>query len=172
MERPQIVQRTNEKRKMNQIFLQRGKKDEMGIANDNLHSKRRGNRKLPFDKSRLDGYLEKIHEEFPKLDLEDYKRKVFNFVEKKEDYAADELVDYLIREAEARTDIHIPEWEHFATRLYLNKLYKKASKNRFYNDDDKYGSYVGLQESLGERGIYSGNILKNYSKEDLIAAGN
>ncbi|EAD2715898.1 ribonucleoside-diphosphate reductase subunit alpha, partial [Listeria monocytogenes] len=33
------------------------------------------------------------------------------------------------------------------------------------------GSYVGLQESLGERGIYSGNILKNYSKEDLIAAG-
>ncbi|EGP9927330.1 ribonucleoside-diphosphate reductase subunit alpha, partial [Listeria monocytogenes] len=32
-------------------------------------------------------------------------------------------------------------------------------------------SYVGLQESLGERGIYSGNILKNYSKEDLIAAG-
>lgn len=130
-----------------------------------------GNRKLPFDKSRLDGYLEKIHEEFPKLDLEDYKRKVFNFVEKKEDYAADELVDYLIREAEARTDIHIPEWEHFAARLYLNKLYKKASKNRFYNDDDKYGSYVGLQESLGEHGIYSGNILKNYSKEDLIAAG-
>lgn len=130
-----------------------------------------GNRKLPFDKSRLDGYLEKIHEEFPKLDLEDYKRKVFNFVEKKEDYAADELVDYLIREAEARIDIHIPEWEHFAARLYLNKLYKKASKNRFYNDDDKYGSYVGLQESLGERGIYSGNILKNYSKEDLIAAG-
>ncbi|EAH4434918.1 ribonucleoside-diphosphate reductase subunit alpha [Listeria monocytogenes] len=130
-----------------------------------------GNRKLPFDKSRLDGYLEKIHEEFPKLDLEDYKRKVLNFVEKKEDYAADELVDYLIREAEARTDIHIPEWEHFAARLYLNKLYKKASKNRFYNDDDKYGSYVGLQESLGERGIYSGNILKNYSKEDLIAAG-
>ncbi|HAK1387120.1 TPA: ribonucleoside-diphosphate reductase subunit alpha, partial [Listeria monocytogenes] len=58
-----------------------------------------------------------------------------------------------------------------AARLYLNKLYKKASKNRFYNDDDKYGSYVGLQESLGERGIYSGNILKNYSKEDLIAAG-
>lgn len=103
--------------------------------------------------------------------MEDYKRKVFNFVEKKEDYAADELVDYLIREAEARTDIHIPEWEHFAARLYLNKLYKKASKNRFYNDDDKYGSYVGLQESLGERGIYSGNILKNYSKEDLIAAG-
>lgn len=130
-----------------------------------------GNRKLEFDHARLDRYLHKVHEEFPKLEIEDYKRKIFNFIEKKEDYAADDLVDYLIREAEARTDIHIPEWEHFAARLYLNKLYKKASKNRFYNDDDKYGSYIGLQESLGERGIYSGNILKNYSKEELIEAG-
>lgn len=130
-----------------------------------------GNRKLEFNHARLDRYLNKVHEEFPKLEIEDYKRKIFNFIEKKEDYAADDLVDYLIREAEARTDIHIPEWEHFAARLYLNKLYKKASKNRFYNDDDKYGSYIGLQESLGERGIYSGNILKNYSKEELIEAG-
>lgn len=130
-----------------------------------------GNRKLEFDRARLDRYLNKVHEEFPKLEIEDYKRKIFNFIEKKEEYAADDLVDYLIREAEARTDIHIPEWEHFAARLYLNKLYKKASKNRFYNDDDKYGSYIGLQESLGERGIYSGNILKNYSKEELIEAG-
>ncbi|EIA20356.1 ribonucleotide-diphosphate reductase subunit alpha [Listeria fleischmannii subsp. coloradonensis] len=130
-----------------------------------------GNRQLPFDQERLNRYLDKIHTEFPKLDIEEYKRKIFNFIEKKEAYAADELVDYLIREAEARTDIHLPEWEHFAARLYLNKLYKKASKNRFYNDDDKYGSYVGLQESLGERGIYSGNILKNYSKEELIEAG-
>ncbi|EUJ43910.1 ribonucleoside-diphosphate reductase subunit alpha [Paenilisteria rocourtiae] len=130
-----------------------------------------GNRKLPFDKERLNRYLDTIHTEFPTLEMEDYKRKVFNFIEKKEDYAADELVDYLIREAEARTDVHLPAWELFAARLYLNKLYKKASKNRFYNDDDKYGSYVGLQESLGERGIYSGSILKNYSKDELIQAG-
>ncbi|EUJ24306.1 ribonucleoside-diphosphate reductase subunit alpha [Listeria grandensis] len=130
-----------------------------------------GNRKLPFDKERLNRYLDTIHAEFPALEMEDYKRKVFTFIEKKEDYAADELVDYLIREAEARTDIHLPAWELFAARLYLNKLYKKASKNRFYNDDDKYGSYVGLQESLGERGIYSGSILKNYSKDELIQAG-
>ncbi|KGL39672.1 ribonucleoside-diphosphate reductase subunit alpha [Listeria newyorkensis] len=130
-----------------------------------------GNRKLPFDKERLNRYLDTIHAEFPALEMEDYKRKVFTFIEKKEDYAADELVDYLIREAEARTDVHLPAWELFAARLYLNKLYKKASKNRFYNDDDKYGSYVGLQESLGERGIYSGSILKNYSKDELIEAG-
>lgn len=129
-----------------------------------------GNRQMPFDPTRLDRYLERIHAEFPQLDIEDYKRKAFTFIERKESYGADEMVDYLIREAEARTDIALPEWELFAARLYLNKLYKKASKNRFYNDDDKYGSYVGLQESLGERGIYSGDILRNYTKDELIEA--
>lgn len=129
-----------------------------------------GKRQMPFDRERLDRYLERIHAEFPQLDIEDYKRKIFAFIERKETYSADEMVDYLIREAEARTDIALPEWELFAARLYLNKLYKKASKNRFYNDDDKYGSYVGLQESLGERGIYSGDILRNYTKDELIEA--
>lgn len=103
-----------------------------------------GNRKLFFDKSWLDGYLEKIYEEFLKFDLEDYKCKVFNFVEKKEDYVVDELVDYLIREVEVCIDIYIFEWEYFVVCFYLNKLYKKVSKNCFYNDDDKYGLYVGL----------------------------
>ncbi|WP_239255763.1 ribonucleoside-diphosphate reductase subunit alpha [Listeria ilorinensis] len=144
---------------------------EWGVQMTTYIVKDGGNRKLPFDQERLNRYLDKIHEEFPKLDISDYKRKIFNFIDKKDEYASDEMVDYMIREAEAKTDIHLPEWEHFAARLYLNKLYKKASKNRFYNDDDKYGSYVGLQESLGERGIYSGSILKNYSKEELIEAG-
>ena len=129
-----------------------------------------GKRQMPFDCERLDRYLERIHAEFSQLDIESYKRKVFSFIERRDAIAADDMVDYLIREAESLTDIATPEWEMFAARLYLNKLYKKASKNRFYSDDDKYGSYVGLQESLGERGIYSGDILRSYSKEELIDA--
>lgn len=131
-----------------------------------------GKRQMPFDHARLERYLDRIHAEFPDLDVSDYKRKVFGFLERKEQIAADEMVHHLIREAESRTDVATPEWEMFAARLYLNRLYKKASKNRFYNDDDKYGSYVGLQESLGERGIYSGDILRNYSKDELVEAGN
>ncbi|WP_263281393.1 ribonucleoside-diphosphate reductase subunit alpha [Halotalea alkalilenta] len=130
-----------------------------------------GKRQMPFDLERLERYLGRIHAEFPNLDISEYKQKAFGFIERRESIAADDMVDYLIREAESRTDVATPEWELFAARLYLNKLYKKASKNRFYNDDDKYGSYVGLQESLGERGIYSGDILKNYSKDELIEAG-
>ncbi|MGJ8526192.1 Ribonucleoside-diphosphate reductase 2 subunit alpha [Halomonadaceae bacterium LMG 33818] len=130
-----------------------------------------GKRQMPFDPARLDRYLTRIQAEFPDLDVSDYRRKVFSFIERREQINADDMVSYLIREAESRTDVATPEWELFAARLYLNRLYKKASKNRFYNDDDKYGSYVGLQESLGERGIYSGDILRNYSKDELVDAG-
>ncbi|NEK71199.1 MAG: hypothetical protein G3W70_25860, partial [Xanthomonas perforans] len=76
----------------------------------------------------------------------------------------DDLVDHLIREAEARVDLTTPEWEHFAARLYLRRLYKRASRNRFYDAGQKYGSFVGLQESLADRNVYSNDILKSYSK--------
>lgn len=130
-----------------------------------------GNRRMAFDRSRLQRTLDRIHAEFPQLDVSDYERKAFAFVEKKESLSADDMVDYLIREAEARVDIATPEWEYFAARLYLDRLYKRASKNRFYDAGEKYGSYVGLQESLADRSVYSIDILKNYSKDELAEAG-
>ncbi|PPT90980.1 ribonucleoside-diphosphate reductase subunit alpha [Xanthomonas theicola] len=130
-----------------------------------------GNRRMAFDRSRLQRTLDRIHAEFPQLDVADYERKAFAFVEKKESLSADEMVDYLIREAESRVDIATPEWEYFAARLYLHRLYKRASKNRFYDAGEKYGSYVGLQESLADRCVYSIDILKNYSKDELAEAG-
>ncbi|XAE56493.1 ribonucleoside-diphosphate reductase subunit alpha [Termitidicoccus mucosus] len=130
-----------------------------------------GKRRLPFDATRISRYLDQIHAEFPQLDLADYKQKLLAFIGTRDDFAADDLIDHMIREAESRTDVHLPQWDAFAARLYLNKLYKKASKNRFYDADDRYGSYVGLQESLAGRGIYSGDILRAYSKDELIEAG-
>lgn len=130
-----------------------------------------GNRRMAFDRSRLQRTLDRIHAEFPQLGVSDYERKAFAFIEKKESLSADDMVDYLIREAESRVDIATPEWEYFAARLYLDRLYKRASKNRFYDAGEKYGSYVGLQESLADRGVYSIDILKNYSKDELAEAG-
>ncbi|PTT59385.1 ribonucleoside-diphosphate reductase subunit alpha, partial [Stenotrophomonas sp. HMWF003] len=112
-----------------------------------------------------------VHAEFPQLDLADYQRAVLALVQRREQLSADELVDLLIREAESRIDLVAPDWEHFAARLYLRRLYKRASKNRFYDASLKYGSYVGLQESLADRNVYSIDILKTYSKEELEEAG-
>ncbi len=134
-------------------------------------TKEAGNRRMPFEPARLERAIDHIHAEFPQLDVGDYKRAVFGFVERKDSVNADDLVDHLIREAESRVDLTTPEWEHFAARLYLRRLYKRASRNRFYDAGQKYGSFVGLQESLADRNVYSNDILKSYSKEELIEAG-
>ena len=133
-------------------------------------TKEAGNRRLPYDRARLERSIDRIHAEFPDLAIEDYKRSVTGFVERKDSVNADDLVDHLIREAEARVDVTAPQWEHFAARLYLHRLYKRASRNRFYDVEHKYGSYVGLQESLADRNIYSNDILRAYSKEELQEA--
>lgn len=134
-------------------------------------TKEAGNRRIPFDHARLERAIDTIHAEFPQLDVADYKRSVFGFVERKDSVNADDLVDLLIREAEARVDLTAPDWEFFAARLYLRRLYKRASRNRFYDAGQKYGSFVGLQESLADRNVYSNDILRSYSKEELQEAG-
>src|SRR5690606_39719685 len=63
------------------------------------------------------------------------------------------------------------EWERCAARLYLDRLYKRASRNRFYDVAQKYGAYVGRQESLADRNVYSNDIRRAYSKEELQEAG-
>ncbi|MCC7633944.1 ribonucleoside-diphosphate reductase subunit alpha [Stenotrophomonas rhizophila] len=134
-------------------------------------TKEGGNRRLPFDPARLQRSLQAAHAPFPQLDLADYLRSVLALIGRRQQLSADELVDLLIREAEARIDLTAPDWEHLAARLYLRRLYKRASKNRFYDAALKYGSYVGLQESLADRNVYSIDILKAYSKEELEEAG-
>ena len=134
-------------------------------------TKEEGNRKLPFRPERVRRVIESIHADFPDLDVGDFADRIVSFVERKGVVSADDLVSHMIREAEARVDITAPQWEFFAARIYLRKLYKRASKNRFYDADQKYGSYVGLQESLASRNVYSIDILTKYSKEDLVAAG-
>ena len=134
-------------------------------------TKEAGNRRLPFERARLERSIQAIHAEFPQLDIDDYTRSVCGFVERKDSVNADDLVDHLIREAEARVDLAAPEWEYFAARIYLRRLYKRASRNRFYDAGQKYGSYVGLQESLADRNLYSNDILRAYSKEELEEAG-
>ncbi|HAI46315.1 MAG TPA: ribonucleoside-diphosphate reductase subunit alpha, partial [Stenotrophomonas sp.] len=134
-------------------------------------TKEGGNRRMPFDPARLLRAITQVHAEFPHLDLADYQRSVMALVQRRERLSADELVDLLVREAESRIDLVAPDWEHFAARLYLRRLYKRASKNRFYDAGLKYGSYVGLQESLADRNVYSIDILNAYSKEELEEAG-
>ncbi len=134
-------------------------------------TKEGGNRRMPFDQARLERTVHSVHAEFPQLEVADYLHSVLGQIARRQQLSADEMVDLLIREAESRIDLTAPDWEHFAARLYLRRLYKRASKNRFYDATLKYGSYVGLQESLADRNVYSIDILKAYSKDELEEAG-
>ncbi|MCP2034305.1 ribonucleoside-diphosphate reductase alpha chain [Planomicrobium sp. HSC-17F08] len=65
-----------------------------------------------------------------------------------------------------------PDWTFVAAELYLNDLYKGAAKSRGYQAESKYGDFYELVEKLSSIGIYSGDLLKSYSKEEIGALGN
>ncbi|MBB6452437.1 ribonucleoside-diphosphate reductase alpha chain [Salirhabdus euzebyi] len=60
-----------------------------------------------------------------------------------------------------------PNWTYLAAELYLQQLYDKASQNRGYDKQFKYGDLYLLIEKLTEVGIYSSSILTQYSKEEI-----
>ena len=60
-----------------------------------------------------------------------------------------------------------PDWTFVAASLYLNELYRKASKNRGYNHSLKYGDFFHLIKQLTEIGIYSSNLVNTYTKDEI-----
>ncbi|WP_188454680.1 ribonucleoside-diphosphate reductase subunit alpha [Virgibacillus oceani] len=60
-----------------------------------------------------------------------------------------------------------PNWTFAAARMYLNELYQKAGENRGYSSEAKYGGFYQLINMLTEKGIYSSDLLFNYSKDEI-----
>ncbi len=60
-----------------------------------------------------------------------------------------------------------PNWTFLAANLYLNELYLKASKIRHYHNEEKYGDFYSLITELTRIGIYSEELLYDYSKEEI-----
>lgn len=64
-----------------------------------------------------------------------------------------------------------PDWTYLAAYLYLDDLYDKAAKNRNYNPTLKYGDFYDLIRMLTQKGIYSTELVKGYSKEEIVELG-
>jgi ribonucleoside-diphosphate reductase alpha chain len=60
-----------------------------------------------------------------------------------------------------------PDWTFVAARLYLNELYEKAAKNRGYDRSENYGDFHQLINTLTDYGIYSDELLNNYTKAEI-----
>jgi len=64
-----------------------------------------------------------------------------------------------------------PNWTFLAANLFLNDLYHKAAKHRGYNQTEKYGDFYRLLTYLSKIGIYSQDLLNDYTKEEIETLG-
>ncbi|MCM3727815.1 ribonucleoside-diphosphate reductase subunit alpha [Neobacillus cucumis] len=64
-----------------------------------------------------------------------------------------------------------PNWTFLAANLFLNDLYHKAAKHRGYNHAEKYDDFYRLLTYLTKIGIYSEELLNNYTKEEIDTLG-
>lgn len=90
-----------------------------------------------------------------------------------DDYSVDKAMEVLIRRALENIDEANPDWTFVASRLYLQKLYYNAARNRQYSPSLKYGDFYQLLEILIQEGIYTPSLLEKYTKDEIITlAGN
>lgn len=136
-------------------------------------TKNKEKRQQPFNQQRLEGFIDRVLNDFESIDQESkekFKEKMVRTVTRKDKIRAAIITDKLILEALDSVSREQPDWTFVASRLYLTKLYKEAAYNRSYDASDKYGSLIGLLKYLGEKNIYSEQILKEYSEEELKLA--
>lgn len=133
-------------------------------------TKNKGVRKLPFDQQRLEKFIDEIMKDFPHLDATEYKNRIVRLIKSKDEYRAAKITDKLILNALDNITREEPDWTYVAARIFLKKLYKEAAYNRSYDSKDKYGSLYGLLKHLGDKGVYSELILKEYTREEIKQA--
>lgn len=135
-----------------------------------LITKDKGNRKQPFNKERLEKFIDGIMDQFPDLNADNYKKRIYGLIESQDEYRAAKITDKLILNALDNITMEEPSWTFVASRIYLEKLYKEAAYNRAYDAENKYGDFYGLLKNLGSKQIYSKMVLKEYTKEEIKLA--
>lgn len=99
------------------------------------------------------------------LQMEDYKQKIMNAGVT--NHLDEKNVELLIKHALENIDEANTKWTYLAARIYLHNLYRKAAENRSYASSNEYGSFYELIQLLTEKGIYTENLLKKYSSEEI-----
>ncbi|WP_419888166.1 ribonucleoside-diphosphate reductase subunit alpha [Neobacillus niacini] len=64
-----------------------------------------------------------------------------------------------------------PNWTFLAANLYLQELYQYASSSRGYKAEKKYGDFYTLVAELTRIGIYSEELIQDYTEEEIELLG-
>lgn len=125
--------------------------------------KEEGNRRLPFDEGRLRDFITR------ETSIRDDKMidKIIRTVKSYDEFKAESVTTLIINTIMENVDEVNGHLSFDASKVYLRALYKKASRTRSYDTDKKYGDFYGLQKVLASKGIYSSDILKKYTKEEI-----
>ncbi|WP_172423910.1 ribonucleoside-diphosphate reductase subunit alpha [Paenibacillus larvae] len=140
-------------------------------------TKNNGSRKLPFDESRLLAFIQSATHRYPHLDTAEYTESLIETITSKQEFPADKITHEAILKAldnvglpDSDEGTH-PDWTYVAAYVFLRSLYKAASKNRVYDASQKYGDFYALIKTLSTQGIYSPDILRLYSKDEINEFG-
>ncbi|MFA1822957.1 ribonucleoside-diphosphate reductase subunit alpha [Virgibacillus oceani] len=82
-------------------------------------------------------------------------------------HGTDYNYDQLIKKALENIDVANPDWTFVASRLYVQTLYEQAAANRGYDSGHGYGDLYHLIKILTEKGIYTEQLLKKYSQQEI-----
>ncbi|QHM12389.1 ribonucleoside-diphosphate reductase subunit alpha [Bacillus subtilis] len=144
-------------------------------------------RRMVFNRERLISFIKRGFEniEVNPTTKESYISKVVRTIERREEIESKDITKILIQNALVLTNdikndsgyvspdyLVNTNWNRFARYVKLQELYKRASKNRSYDSKEKYGDFYGLIVTLTEKGLYTPDILANYTREELVKAGN
>lgn len=143
-------------------------------------------RTLEFDPERLTAFILRglKNIEVNENTKEEYLKKMKRSISVLKEVESKNISDTLIKEALVLTnDIKdndgyvTPDylknigWNKFARYVLLHQLYKRASRNRSYHSKNNYGDFLGLVITLTEKGLYTPDLLKNYSDEEIQYLG-
>lgn len=126
-----------------------------------------GKRVLPFDEPRLTRFVLDAFNDYPHLNSTDFIANITRHITSKDEFKAENITKKLLMTALENVTRETPDYDHVAVNFKLKDLYKQASKNRGYDADQQYGSFYGLIKTLANKGIYTGELLAKYSKEDI-----
>ncbi|PLR83581.1 ribonucleoside-diphosphate reductase subunit alpha [Bacillus sp. V33-4] len=134
---------------------------------------------LPTAYSDLDsGNLQEVHQfiqqitaPYPGLHAAEFAEKISTLLSSKQNIHKDKLANDMILAALERISAGEPDWTYVAARIYLERLYEKASISRGYRSSEKYGSFYDLILKLTKLGIYSSKLMQAYTEQEIKTLG-
>lgn len=149
-----------------------------------------GEKPLVSDLVELDQFIKEVTEGLNLSDetLHEYREKMLRYAERKDlKLGDDKLYDMLILKALDNIDPELvdmsfddivlgfyenplfleSDWTFVSSRIFMDKLYRIAAKNRGYYPKQKYGYLYDLLKILSEKGPITGELFEKYTREEI-----